>query len=487
MLKLFKASSLGFGALFVSYHLSSPLNQSRIEGYIYSSINSVLAAQVLTASVLDYTYSLKNIEYTSEEYHKVRSEVNFRVANRILGVSVRSRGIYFKAGQYLGNLDRIMPSEFTQVLSVLQDSAPPLSYPQIIQVLQQDLPGAFDQFESFSMTALAAASLAQVHKAKLKSGEIVAVKLQYPFLTTQTPTDFVVLKQIMHVCNFLLKWYDFKDVDLLKIWETFKDMCIQEIDFLHEKKNAEKTKRIFEGDESIYVPKMVDGLCSSRVLTMEFVEGAKSNDIEGIKMMQIDSKEVADILIQAFGKMIFLNGHVHCDPHPGNLMVRKQNGHTQVVLLDHGFYRYVSDEFRKDFCRLWQGLVKLDYKTVEEISLKLGLGEYYRYLPLIFLYRTINSTKPLGEIMTVEEKRRLHSQNEITFEKLTNLMQRLPPDMIFIVRTSNLIAINNLRLGGTTRDRILKYTDLSLKGLYTGWRYYWEKFKLFFFIFYNRL
>lgn len=487
MLKMIKASTLALGTLSIIYYRSPPKQQSQLDGYFYSTINSVLAVKVLASSVFDYTYSLKNIDYNSEEYHKVRSEVHYRVANRILGVSVRSRGIYFKAGQYLGNLDRIMPAEFTQVLSVLQDSAPPLSYDQIIEVINQDLPGALSQFKSFDKEAIAAASLAQVHKAVLFNGSTVAVKIQYPFLQTQTPSDFYVLRIITQICNVLLKYHEFHGIDLLKIWETFKDMCIQEVDFLHEKKNAEITKKIFGGDSSVYVPDMIDKLCCSRVLVMEFVDGVKSNDIEGIKKLGLKNQDVANALIDTFGKMIFLEGHVHCDPHPGNIFIRKVNDRPQIVLLDHGFYRYISSEFRLDFCELWQSLIKNDYPKVEKIAQKLGLGEYFRYLPLILLYRTMSSTKPIGETMTVDERRNLHKSNEITFEKLTNLMQRLPPDLIFISRTSNLIAINNLKLGGTTRHRLMKFTDFSLQALYKGWRFYWEKLKLFVFLLYNRL
>lgn len=487
LLSILTKGSLASLSLFTVYKFSPPTSQANIEGYYNSSINSIVAARILATSVIDYKYSLKGLDYTSEKYHTVRSEVHYRVAKRILSLSVRSRGIYFKAGQYLGNLDRIMPKEFTEILCVLQDSAPPLDFEVIKTVIQNDLPGALENFQKFEKKAIAAASLAQVHKAILKTGEEVAVKIQYPFLRAQTSTDFVVLKWLTHVCNWLLKMNNFEGVDLLHIWGTFKDMCIQEVDFLHEMYNSEKTKKIFESNENVYVPKIFKEFSCSRVLTMEFVYGAKVNDLEKIKEMGFDTKKIASQILDIFSQMIFIEGHVHCDPHPGNILVRDFKGKSQIILLDHGFYRYIPDEFRKDFCKMWHALVKLDYPTVKDIARKMGLGDYYRYLPLILTYRSINSKSPLGDVLTQEERRKLHIDNEITFEKITQLMQRLPPDLLFIIRTSNLIALHNLRLGGSTRERLMTYTDFSFKALHSGLMYYWEKFVFYFFILLHKL
>ena len=123
--------------------------------------------------------------------------------------------------------------------------------------------------------------------------------------------------------------------------------------------------------------------------------------------------------------MIFLHGFVHCDAHPGNIMVRPNpddHKNPQIVLLDHGFYCTLKDDFRKDFCRLWYALNTFDYVTVKEVSDKLGMGEYFRYLPLLFTYRTINAKKPLGGTITKDEIQFLKGNDEINVEKMSLLL-----------------------------------------------------------------
>ena len=130
-------------------------------------------------------------------------------------------------------------------------------------------------------------------------------------------------------------------------------------------------------------------------------------------------------MIEVFSKMIFSHGHVHCDAHPGNILVRpdpKNPKEPQVVLLDHGFYCNLDESFRMDFCRLWYSMVTMDYASVKSISARLGIGEYFRYLPLLFTYRTINATKPLGASVTRDEIQFLKGKDEVNFEKISFLL-----------------------------------------------------------------
>ncbi len=142
-----------------------------------------------------------------------------RVAESILQLSTSNRGIYLKLGQYLGNLDKVVPWEFTQVLKVLQDSAPPIPYEQLKVAIENDLGAKAEElFQRIDQKAIASASLAQVHRAILSSGEEVALKVQYPFLQVQSKWDLLVLNKITKFCNYLINRNRKADLDLLKLY-----------------------------------------------------------------------------------------------------------------------------------------------------------------------------------------------------------------------------------------------------------------------------
>lgn len=157
----------------IIYYSLDEQQRSNIYGAYCSIINSSRAAIILYRAVKDYQVSLHGIPYNSEEYHRVRHQVHLRVANNILELSKTNRGIYLKLGQYLGNLDRVVPWQFTHVLKVLQDSAPSVPYEQIKVVIESDLHKKFNEiFSTIEEQAIAAASLAQVHRAVLaKNGK----------------------------------------------------------------------------------------------------------------------------------------------------------------------------------------------------------------------------------------------------------------------------------------------------------------------------
>jgi aarF domain-containing kinase len=197
-----------------------------------SIVNSSRAALIVYRAVKDYELSLMGLEYNSEEYHQARHEVHMRVAESILKLSTSNRGIYLKLGQYLGNLEKVVPWEFTQVLKVLQDSAPPVPYEELKVVIENDLKtNAESLFRSIDTVAIASASLAQVHRAVLMDGQEVALKVQYPFLQVQSKWDLRVLGKITQLCNYLVNRSRDSHLNLLKLYDTWTSTLVEELDF----------------------------------------------------------------------------------------------------------------------------------------------------------------------------------------------------------------------------------------------------------------
>jgi len=457
--------------------------KSNFYGVTHSIANTFRAGYGLGSCIWDYYYTLQGYEYNSDEYHKIRSEIHSRSAKTILWLSEINRGIYLKAGQYIGNLERVMPKEYTEVLKVLQDSGPYIPFEEIRIVVDHDLAKLEDVYESFERIPIAAATLAQVHKAKLKNGPEVAVKLQFPFLKVQTKYDLMVIEWISKFLNQVLKWNSYENIDLVKNFDVFSCALKQELDFRTEVKNAEITRKLFAHDPRVYIPKNYFDYSSERVITQEFVYGAKINDAEGIRKLGLNTVECANLLVDTFSEMIFEHGHIHCDAHPGNILIRndlKNPARAQLILLDHGFYRNLTTDFRMKFSALWKSLVSFDYDTTREVSNQLGIGEFYKYLPIILMFRTLGSMKKIGETMTKEEREEIRKKDLVNFEKINQLMNALPSDMLFIIRATNLVAIHNGVLGGTTRYRLMKYTELAYQNLYPNvLKRVWEKFKFF--------
>jgi aarF domain-containing kinase len=230
--------------------------------------------------------------------------------------------------------------------------------------------------------------------------------------------------------------------------------------------HALKTKELFSSNPHVYVPTYHTRLCSERLIVMEFVRGSKVNNREEIERSGIDPRKVAANLVSIFTDMIFRHRFIHCDAHPGNLLVRVKPsaplGH-EIILLDHGLYRSVSAQTVEDFSGLWVSLVLQDRQRVHDYAERLSIHEHFEYLPLIFLHRSANSSKRIGEGITAEERRELREKDLANFDSINNILQDLPPEIMFIIRATNLVGSHANALGASNRERLLNYTKASLR------------------------
>ncbi|XP_022361092.1 uncharacterized aarF domain-containing protein kinase 1 isoform X2 [Enhydra lutris kenyoni] len=294
---------------------------------------------VATTAVISYDYltSLRSVPYGSEEYLQLRSKVHLRSARRLCELCCANRGTFIKVGQHLGALDYLLPEEYTSTLKVLHSQAPQSSMHEVRQVIREDLGKEIhDLFVSFDDTPLGAASLAQVHKAVLRDGRTVAVKVQHPKVQSQSSKDILLMEVLVLAVKQLFPEFEF----LWLVDEAKKNLPL-ELDFRNEGRNAEKVAQMLKDFDFLKVPRIYWELSTKRVLLMEFVDGGQVNDRDYMERNNIDVNEISRHLGKMYSEMIFVNGFVHCDPHPGNVLVRKcpGTGKAEVVLLDHGLYQ----------------------------------------------------------------------------------------------------------------------------------------------------
>ncbi|KAL3691259.1 hypothetical protein R1sor_004910 [Riccia sorocarpa] len=429
-------------------------------------LRSSRAVYTFAVNSYDYKYALKDYADTSEEYYRARAEVHTRAAQRILKLCEANRGFYIKAGQFLGSLKNI-PKEYVTVLSVLQDQAHSWPYYAIQKVIEGELGKPVgDLFAELDEKPIAAASLAQVHRAILLDGEEVAVKVQYPHLQEQFELDVSTMAVLSKAIALLFPDYQFE-----WIVPEFEKGLSRELDFEQEGKNAEQTARNFAKKDRVKIPHIKWDLTTKRVLTMEFMQGFKITDLQKLEEAGIDRLQVAELLVEVFAEMVFCHGYVHGDPHPGNIFVNPRGGargkrNFDLVVLDHGQYRELDESFRSDYCRLWKALILLDSDELEEVGDRLGAGHYYRYLPVIFTGRPLNSKSGLGRGMTEEERDQLREElRNFTMGDVSQFMEGLPRDFLTVLRTDGLLRSITSVLGAPSRMRLIVNARYAVVGL----------------------
>lgn len=257
---------------------------------------------------------------------RTRAERFRREAVRFRALAIHMGGVMIKVGQFLSSRLDVLPPEVTDELANLQDEVPAEPYEAIRELAEKEL-GAplMDKFEWFDARPLAAASLGQVHRARLRVEDEadgfrnVVVKIQRPYIEMIVEVD---LSALGRVGKWLMRYRPVREhADVPALLREFSATVREEIDYLHEAENAETFFVNFKDDPDVHVPRVVRSLTTLRVLTLEDVYAIKITDYEAITAAGIDRADVAKKLLDTYLKQIFEDGFVHADPHPGNLFV----------------------------------------------------------------------------------------------------------------------------------------------------------------------
>lgn len=387
----------------------------------------------------DYLTAFKDVEHGTDQYWEIKSKVHQRSAERLRDLCCANRGTFIKVGQHLGALDYLLPPEYTSTLKVLHSRAPQSSLQEIQQVIREDLGKELSEiFVSFEECPQGAASLAQVHKAVLHDGRTVAVKVQHPKVQQQSTKDILVMEVLVRAVHWL-----FPDFAFMWLLEEAKKNMPLELDFLNEGKNAERVAKMLSHFPFLKVPKIYWDLSTKRILTMEFAEGGQVNDKEYIQKHGVNVNELSENLGKIYSEMIFLHGFVHCDPHPGNVLVRKcpRSGKTDVILLDHGLYQVLQADFRLEYCRLWQALINGDMKEMEQSSRRLGAGDLYPLFACVITARswTAVNTGISSAPVTHSEDVEIRTNAARYLPQISDLLNRIPRQMLLLLKTNDLL------------------------------------------------
>lgn len=227
---------------------------------------------------------------------------------------------FIKIGQSLSTRADLIPIEYVQELQQLQDKVPPFGIADAIAVIESELGKPVDiLFQEFESVPLASASLGQVHKAKLHSGEEVVIKVQRPGLEGLFNLDFEVLHQVVRTGKRYLP--DLKKYDLEAIYQEFFELLFQEIDYIHEGKNADRFRENFKSYSRILVPTIYWQYTTKKILTLEYLPGIKVDDRASLEAQGIALDDIIQLGICSYLKQLLIDGFFQSDPHPGNMAV----------------------------------------------------------------------------------------------------------------------------------------------------------------------
>ena len=255
---------------------------------------------------------------------------------------------FVKLGQLLSTRADFLPLPYVQALSRLQDHVEPIAYAEVEETVERELGARMSKlYESFDEKPLASASLGQVHRAVMRDGRQVAVKVQRPGIRDRVAED---LELLADVARFLDAHADVgKRWDFSAIVDQFRETLVREMDYRLEARNLVTIGRNLDGLALVCVPRPVEGFTSGRVLTMEFVHGKKITDVSKLRRIDLDGVALAEQLFQAYLKQILVDGFFHADPHPGNVFLTDDD---RIALIDLGMVARLSQRMRDQLLKL---------------------------------------------------------------------------------------------------------------------------------------
>ena len=436
-----------------------------VDQFVLASSLERNARTIGTAAVIALDYKLNFNRRNSLDIEQLHS----RVAKRILDVCKHNGGLYIKFGQQIASVP-VLPKEYSQVFKELYDNAPVIDFKVVEQILKEEFGKSPDElFRAFGKEPVASASIAQVHKAELLDGTEVAVKVQKPEIATQLWLDMMTYRLVISAFDYLF------ELPLYWTADYIEGHLRQETDFMNEARNSERANGFLKQcktlDKRVYVPRVMWGVTSKRVMTAEWIDGIRFSDETQLLNKGFSATKIMETIVEVFADQIFRTGFVHCDPHPVNILLRihPDSKQQQVVLLDHGLYVQCDQQVTHDYALLWKALFIHDAPTINRICNGWGVRD-------VQLFASATLQKPwrqdapvhLNTKPTLSDLYDAQIEAKSKMKRFLSETEFLPKELIFISRNLNCVRANNRMLGSPV-NRINLMANWAVKSLGTNW------------------
>lgn len=351
-----------------------------------------------------------------------------RRAQWLVGTLLDLGPTFIKIGQSLSTRADLLPKEYVQALGKLQDKVPPFSPDEAIALIESELGNSIHTlYRDFDPYPLASASLGQVHKARLHTGEDVVVKVQRPGLERLFNLDFEILHRLV---RFFQQYVPrLRKYDLEAIYHEFFDLLYKEIDYIHEGKNADAFRENFIGYPHIIVPTIYWRYTTKKILTLEYLPGIKIDDRQTMEACGVNTKEIIQLGICCYLKQLLQDGFFQSDPHPGNMAVSPEGS---LIFYDFGTMTEVKPIAKDQMIKTFFAVLKKDTEEVISTLTYMGLIEPVPDMTPVRRLVSFTLEKFTEKPIELQAFDQLRSEIALMFEQQPF---RLPSQMTFILKS----------------------------------------------------
>ncbi len=335
---------------------------------------------------------------------------------------------FIKIGQSLSTRADLLPLEYVKELEQLQDRVPEFSSEEAIALVESELgKDIYALYRDFDPFPIAAASLGQVHKARLHTGEDVVVKVQRPGLEKLFDLDVKAVRQVMNLCNNYFPWI--RKYDLESIYHEFFKILYQEIDYVQEGKNSDRFGANFQEYPRIIVPKVYWQYTTKKVLTVQYAPGIKVDDRISLEAIGVDIAKLNQLGICCYLKQLLLDGFFQADPHPGNLAVTEDGS---LIFYDFGMMAEVKSLAKDEMVKTFFAVMRKDSDEVLDTLIAIGLVDPMPDMMPVRRLITFLLDKFIDKPIDFQAFNEIKNELYIMFEQQPF---RLPGQMMFIVKS----------------------------------------------------